>query len=158
MPIYLKMDGVKGDVTHQGHEGWTDITSMSWQIGRQMKTNIGSTENREGSQPSMGEIILTKVTDGSSPVLSNEAATGRKAKTVQIHLVTTGSPGDTYLEYELTNCLIANYSMNSNGDRPNEVITLNFTKIQTKYIPSKSDNSASGPVVSSFDATTAIAS
>lgn len=154
MPIYLQIDGIEGDATHEAHKNWTDISSLSWGVQRQMNTLAGASQNREGTEPSVGQVTLTKISDRSTPKLITEAATGRTGKTAKIHLVTTGSPGDTYLDFILTNVLIAGYSIESGGDRPVETITLDFTKIQTRYTPSDSTNTSQGPVISSYDVAT----
>ncbi len=34
MPIYLKYDGIDGDVTAEGHEKWIELNSFQWGVGR----------------------------------------------------------------------------------------------------------------------------
>jgi type VI secretion system secreted protein Hcp len=158
MPIYLQLDGIEGDATQQAHQGWTDIKSLAWNIERSMNTLVGSSQNREGKQPSVEHVTLTKISDRSTPKLITEAATGQAGKTAKIHLVTTGSPGTTYLEFTLSNVLISSYAVTSAGDRPTEMITLDFTKIETKYTPNDTSNAGQSPIISSFDLATAQAS
>lgn len=155
MPIYLQLDGIQGDATHQAHQGWTDISSISWSLQREMNTLVGASQNREGKQPSVGHVTLTKTSDRSTPKLITEAAAGQAGKIAKIHLVTTGSPGNTYLEFTLSNVLFSSYTIGSKGDRPSESITLDFTKIETKYTPTDTGNAGQGPVISSFDLATA---
>lgn len=151
MPIYLQIEGIPGDATQQDHKGWTDIKSLSWNLVRDIGTKVGSATNREGSQPSFDQVVLFKVSDSSTPKLIADAASGRIGKPVQIHLVTSGNPGNTYLEFTLSNVLIASYGITSDGDRPMERIALDFTKIETKYTPYDNANVAQGPIISSFD-------
>jgi type VI secretion system secreted protein Hcp len=154
MPIYLQLDGIPGDATHETHKGWMDIESIHWNVSRNMNTAAGSTANREASEPTVSEVVLTKVSDSSSTKLFAEACSGRTGKLTTIHLVTTGNPGDTYIEYKLTNTLVANYSVDSNGDRPVETIRLNFTKMEVKYIPYDENHKAKSPMISSYDLST----
>ena len=158
MPIYMQLDGIQGDATQQAHQNWTDIKSLSWNIERTMNTLAGAAANREGKQPSVGHVTLTKISDRSTPKLITEAAAGQATKTAKIHLVTTGSPGTTYLEFTLSNVLISSYTIGSSGDRPSETITLDFTKIETKYTPTDAGNAGQSPVISSYDIATAQAS
>jgi type VI secretion system secreted protein Hcp len=148
MPIYLKVDGIQGDATHEEHKKWMDIEALHWNVSRAMNTTAGSTANREASEPMVSEVILTKVSDSSSTKLFQEACAGRTGKTAVLHLVTTGNPGNTYIEYTLTNTLIANYSVDSSGDRPVE------TKIEVKYTPYGEDNTAQSPMIASYDLST----
>lgn len=154
MAIYLKYDGIDGDATHENHQKWIDIQSMDFGLGRSIGTPAGSTANREASEPSVGEITLAKVMDTASPKLLTEAATGAAGKTVNIHLVSTGSPGNTYAEYTLTNALISSYSVSTGGDRPTESISINFTKIEFKLTPYDNTNKAGTPVTVSYDLST----
>jgi type VI secretion system secreted protein Hcp len=154
MAIYLKYDGIDGEATHSDHTNWIDVGSMQFGIGRAIATPTGSTANREASEPSVSEITVTKSMDGSSPKLFTESATGNVGKTVKIDLVSTGSPGNTYVTYTLTNTLISGYSVSTGGDRPSESVTLSFTKIEYKFIPYDDKNKAGTPVTVSYDLST----
>ncbi len=154
MPIYLQIEGIQGDATHETHKQWMDIDAIHWDVSRNMNTSAGSTANREASEPTVSEMVLTKVSDASSTKLFQEACSGNTGKKAVIHLVTTGSPGDTYIEYSLTNTLIANYSVDTSGDRPTETIRLNFTKMEVKYIPYDEMNNPKSPMIASYDLTT----
>lgn len=154
MAIYLKIDGIDGNATHDSHKQWIDVDSMSWGVGRAISTVAGSAQNREASQPSLSEVSITKTMDGASPKLLTEACTGSAGKLVKIHFVSTGSPGVTYAEYELTNGLIASYSLSTGGDKPSESLSISFTKIQYKYTPYDDKHKAGNPVTVSYDLAT----
>ena len=151
MPIYMQYGDIKGDATQQNHKEWMDISSIHWNVSRNMNTLAGAAANREASEPSISEVTLTKVSDKSSVRLFQEACTGNKGKTAVIHMVTTGDPGETYIEYTLDNALIANYSVDSHGDRPVEHIRINFTKMQVKYTPRDAANTGQGQQVAAYD-------
>jgi type VI secretion system secreted protein Hcp len=153
MAIYVKYGSIKGNSTHQEHKDWLDISSMQFGVGRAISTPVGSTQNREASEPSVSEINLTKLMDESSVDLFQESCTSHDGKDCTIHLVSTGSPGRTYAEYKLTNALVSSYSMSTGGDRPDETISINFTKIEFKHIAY--DEKGSGtPKTSHYDLTT----
>jgi type VI secretion system secreted protein Hcp len=154
MAIYMKYEGIDGEATHENHKKWIDISSLQFGVGRGISTPSGSTANREASEPSISEVTLTKLMDGASSKLFTESVTGAAGKKVEIHLVSTGSPGNTYVEYTLTNSLISGYSLSSGGDRPSESISINFTKIEYKNIPFDDTNKAGTPVTVSYDLST----
>lgn len=151
MAIYMKIDGIDGDATHENHKKWLDIMSLQWGVGRAIMTAAGSAKNREASEPSISDVVVTKVMDTSSVKLFTEACTGKEGKKAVIHLVTTGSPGQLYMEYTLSSVLISGYSMSTNGDRPTESISLNFTKLETKYIPYDDKNKPETAISASYD-------
>ncbi|MEO3389461.1 type VI secretion system tube protein Hcp [Mesorhizobium sp. CAU 1741] len=151
MAIYVKYDGIDGEATHDKHKKWIDVSSLQFGVGRGISTPSGSTANREASEPSISEVVVTKMLDASSSKLFVESCTGAAGKKVEIHLVSTGSPGNTYVEYTLHNALISGYSLSTGGDRPSESISINFTKIEYKHIPYDEANKAGTPVTVSYD-------
>lgn len=153
MPIYLKLGDIKGDATQKDHVKWMDIQSIQWYIARNIRTVAGSTANRESSEPSISELKITKLSDSSTAKLVQEVCTGAAGKTVIIHLVMTGNPGKTYIEWTLTNTLISNYSIITSGDRPLESISLNFTQVEMKYTPYDDQNMSKSPISASYDLT-----
>ena len=155
MALYLHYDGIDGEATHEDHKKWIDIQSLQFGVGRGVSTPVGSAANREASQPSVSEITVSKNMDTASSKLFVESLTGNEGKTVKIDLVSTGSPGNTYVTYTLTNTLISGYSLSSGGDRPTESLSLNFTKIEYKQTPYDDKNKAGTPVTVSYDLATA---
>lgn len=155
MPIYFKFAGIEGEATHANHKNWMEIKSLRWDVRREVKTLAGAAANREGSQPTVASITLTKTTDVSSTKLLQQACTGNQGKDATIDLVTSGNPGDTYIQYQLTNTIIDSYEVSSSGERPEETITLNFTKFSVKYTPYDESNQPGGPQIASYDLATA---
>ena len=153
MAIYLKYEGIDGEATHDTHKKWIDVQSLQFGTGRGISTPAGSTANREASEPNISEVVITTQLDGSSPKLFTESVTGTAGKKVEIHLVSTGNPGNTYVEYVLTNALISGYSVSSGGDRPSESLSINFTKIEFKFIPYDDKNKGGTPVTVNYDLT-----
>lgn len=154
MAIYVKIEGIDGNATHEEHKKWITVDSLQWGVGRAIATPVGSAMNREASEPSVSEVTITKQMDAASVYLFNEACTGQKGKKVEIHLVSTGSPGQTYCEYILSDTLVSGYSVSSPGDRPTESISLNFTKIENKYVPGEQTGESGSPVTKGYDLVT----
>lgn len=152
MAIYLKIDGLDGDVTESTHKNWVECDSMSWNVSRTLSTKTGQGKDRESTSPHISEITLTTKMDKTSPVFFSEACVGQ-GKTALIHLVQTSPNGvETYMEYTLTNTLVSGYSVSADEDnRPQESITLNFTKIEMKYTPWDEAHRPEGSVPAGYD-------
>jgi len=151
MSIYVQIDGIKGKVTASGHEDWIDAGSLQWGVGRAISSSVGTSADREASKPSISEVSITKLMDASSPGIFTEACVG-KSKTVKIHLCTTGTDSiDTYMEYELEDCMVSGYSVSSGGDRPSESISFSFTKMMMKFIPYDDAGKAQSPLPAGYD-------
>jgi len=154
MSIYLQIEGIKGNVTAKGHEDWIDITSMQWGVGRAISSTVGTSADREASKPSISEVSITKIMDESSPMIFTEACIG-KGKLVKIDLCTVGTDQiNTYMSYELDDCMIAGYSVSTGGDRPSESITLSFTKMTMKFTPYDKSGKPASPLPAGYDMAT----
>jgi type VI secretion system secreted protein Hcp len=141
MALYMKIDGVDGQVTTDGHEKWIELHSVQYGVSRSTYTGAAGA-NREGSHPTISDITITKVFDVASPGLYRDSVAGAFDKKVKIHFTaTTKDKTETYLELELTDCGISSYSVSSGGDQPMESLSLNFTKIM--YTPSPLDTKGS---------------
>jgi type VI secretion system secreted protein Hcp len=151
--IYLKYgDKVKGEVTSEGHEKWIELNSLQFGTGRGIGNPTGTAATRETGSVNVSEIVVTKINDVASEPLFRESLDG-KAVEATIHLTKSNDSGgfETYLELKLTECLISGYSMSSGGDKPTESLSLNFTKIEYKYIPYDSAHKPLSPLTGGYD-------
>jgi type VI secretion system secreted protein Hcp len=158
MPIFMKYDGIEGDVTTAGHEKWIEVHSFQWGTGRGITNSAGSGADREGSTPSISEISVTKETDSATPNLLR-ASLGLKpadeGKTVNIDFCKTDtSKPEPYMQLTLSNCLVSGWSINSEGDRPSESLSLNFTKVEFKNTGMGPANETGNPDTANYDMTT----
>jgi type VI secretion system secreted protein Hcp len=158
MPVFVNYDGVPGDVTAQGHEQWIEANSFQWGVGRGISNASSSPADREGTTPSVSEIVITKNTDSASPNLMRASlglAPAGEGKTVKIDFCKTDtSQPEPYLQLTLTNCLVSGWSCSSGGDRPSETVTLNFTAVEFKNIGMGPANDTGSPDTAQYDLTT----
>jgi type VI secretion system secreted protein Hcp len=156
--IFMNYDGIDGDVTTQGHEKWIELNSFQWACGRNITRAKGSGANREATTPRLSEIVVGKVSCGSSLNLIRTSLgigpTG-EGTTVQIDFCKTDTTEpEPYLQMTLHNTLVSCYSASSTGDRPTETLTLNFTKMEYKNIGMGAANETGTPDVGHYDLTT----
>lgn len=131
MAIYLKFEPeIKGTSEFQGHEGWIEISSFQFGVGRGIG-NVGA--DRETSTPSISEVVITKGMDKASNQLFFDACGGEGSKVTIDFVQTHKEESQVYYQVILENTLISGYSVSSGGDRPTESVSLNFTKITVNY-------------------------
>ncbi|MDR0252999.1 MAG: type VI secretion system tube protein Hcp, partial [Brucellaceae bacterium] len=111
MGIYLHVDGIEGSAEHDNHKQWIEIDGLDFSIDRHIGGVAGAISNREGVQPEFSALRFNKRYDKSSLKLKQLAASGLASKKVEIHFVTTGNPGETYLEITLSDALLSSYRM-----------------------------------------------
>jgi type VI secretion system secreted protein Hcp len=145
---YLQMRGVTGGVTEPAHAGWIAISSFQWGVGRGITSPAGGSSDREGSTPSISNIVITKTTDSASPNLFRAAATGQHFPQAVIELLTRD--GSKKYVVTLSEVFVTSAKASSGSDRPTESLTLNFSKITFQYTPTSSP-AGSPTLVSSYD-------
>ncbi|HVC60411.1 MAG TPA: type VI secretion system tube protein Hcp [Acetobacteraceae bacterium] len=136
MAIYMKYGGtIKGSVTTDGFKDWIELGSFQWGVGRSVTSPSKSSDTREGSEPSISEIVVTKRMDKASPKLWQDAVGGDFSTAVEIHFTTTTKDKvETYLQYNLTETGLSGYSASAGGeDAPQETVSLNFATVTWKY-------------------------
>ena len=135
MAIYMKFGDIKGQVKTDGFKDWIECGSFQFGIGRGVTSGEGG-QQRESSNPSVSEIVLTKVYDAASSGLFQDSLKGNFNTKVNIKFTST-SAGKvaTFLTFDLEECGLSGYSWSSGGDNPSESLSLNFTKITMSPSP-----------------------
>lgn len=142
MPILMKYEGIDGESTLNGKEGFLILEGLSWSVTRSMAAvKAGS---RGDADCRVEEVEVSRRLDSSSAALLKQALVGTFDRKVEIHLVRTGGQNRmlTFGQYELQNCGISAYVAETAGDIPTERLRLNFTKVLFKSFKVEDDLSA----------------
>jgi type VI secretion system secreted protein Hcp len=154
MPIYVKYGDIKGDVTadgHKGSDGWVEVNSFQWGLGRGISSPTGGSADREASAPSVSEITVSKPMDISSYRWMEEGLIG-EGVAVQIDFCKTDKGKlEVYATYSLENGMVSGYSVSSGGDRPSETISINFTKVIYSFTGMNDKNEATTSPKTGYD-------
>lgn len=156
MPIYVKYGSISGEVTATKWKQWVEVDSFQWGVGRSISMpSGGGTSKRESSTPTISEITVSKATDATTTSWLKEVYGTKQDNKCEVVFTRTGTKGEEeeFLHLTLTDTAVSGYSFSSGGDRPQESLSLNFTKIETKYI-SYDDKGSSKPSVVTYDLTT----
>jgi type VI secretion system secreted protein Hcp len=133
MAIYMQFDGIHGSVTAAGHENWIELHSATMGVNRHLTISTGRGLNREASVPALSEIAITKDLDSATMGLFRVSLWGEGKKVKIDFCKTDKDKWEAYLQVELDNVLISNFSLAGHGGdsnaRPTESLSLNFTKI-----------------------------
>ncbi len=128
--IFIKIDGIDGESTVQGHQNWIDVISVSWGNSRAPIGAAGGVSAPRGA----GSITLVRSIDKASPLLQQACADGKAATGgVTLHVVETGGQNT---EYILEGVVFRTYTTQRSA-RPMESVTLNFSNIRTSARPQR---------------------
>jgi type VI secretion system secreted protein Hcp len=159
MAIYMNYNGntPAGNVTAKGFEGWIEVDSFNFGVGRAITMEAGAMANREATRPSLSEVTITKALDASSGGLFKQSVTGDTGVTVKFHLVQTGATAvETFAVFTLEECIISSYNISAAaGSAPQETISLSFAKIEADLRHADKTNVNSDLGLSGYDLTTA---
>jgi type VI secretion system secreted protein Hcp len=151
MPIYVKYAAINGDVTAEGHKQWIEVNSFQWGVGRGISSPTGGSADRESSAPSVSEVVVTKPTDIASTNLLHEALQGEGVEVTIDFCKTDKGNLQVYLSYTLTNTMISGFSLSSGGDRPQESLSFNFTKVSMTDVGMGAKNEDGQPATVGYD-------
>jgi type VI secretion system secreted protein Hcp len=153
--IYVKVEGIDGDVQESGHGKWIRAETLEWKVNRSIAMNTGGGGARDPGPPSITELKFTKVPDVATAKLFQEACSSTgKGKKVEIHLVTTDKSLKPYLQYTLGDCLVSGFAVSTQGSKTQEEVRLAFTSIEVKYTPYDDKHNAGSPIAASFNVAT----
>ena len=136
MAIYMKYGDIKGSAATGGFKDWVMLDSFAWGVTRLVDLPRGGEDTREGAEPNVAEVVVTKRMEKASPQLWQEAVSGDFSTAATIMFTTTTKDKvESFLEYELTDTGLSCYRVEtgSEGDVPHESLTLNFAKVSWKY-------------------------
>jgi type VI secretion system secreted protein Hcp len=158
MGMYMKYGEIRGDATQEGFAHWINIISFNWSnaVHRDITTETGKGRNREQAQPHVEQMTVSKEVDHASGPLYKTLCTVPKAHECKIAFVRTGPGGDDdkYLEYTLTDTMLAGVKINGSGERAHEEWTLNFTQVAIEVKQLTEANVASAPFHFKYDLAT----
>ena len=145
MAIFMEFEGIEGNVTAEGFAKQIQLESMQWGAGRALTMETGRMSNREATRPSLSEVSVTKLLDKATPMIFEQSCIGKEGRKVIIRLAHTNDELETYIEYTLTDCLIASYSVSAAGDAdPMENISLSYSSLEINYIDQNNKNANKG--------------
>lgn len=159
MAIYVKWEGIKGNVTAKGYTDQISINSFNFGVGRRISMEAGEMSNRESTRPSISEITITKPADNSATGILKESLSGSAGKKVTFSFVKTGSDEMTeFMTYDLEDALVSGYTVDAGADgEPMETITLSFSKIMSKYNDYDKTNKSASPQRVGYDLARSVA-
>jgi type VI secretion system secreted protein Hcp len=140
MALFVRIEGLTGEVTEPGYEGWMLCSTFNLGMGRGVSVSGGGAGRREATAPSVSEVSLTKEIDSVDAQLFKEALRG-STRRADLHFTQTDRAGRhvAFLKYVLTETIISGYSVNAGSGRPVVSFSLNFAAITSEYLTVDAD-------------------
>ncbi len=130
---FMKIDGVPGESTESGYEGWIDLIEFSYSMSSPASRLTGKRTGRTQLAP----ITFTKTFDKASPLLMMHCSTGQNITEIRIEVLKSGISGrkDPYFTIVLKKVTVTSYDLNADlaGDSVIEKVTISFQDISVVY-------------------------
>ena len=145
--IFLKYDGINGDVAVTRFRDHVEIFDLSYNVATNILSNSTETTPIVKQPSSPGLITFYNVINKSTPATSNKFYTGALIAKIEIKL-TKGIDEPIYCVLTLEECKIA--SIQNFGDNQ-EKIQILATKFKVTYTPYNNIGQAQTPVTRGWD-------
>jgi type VI secretion system secreted protein Hcp len=138
--MFLKLNGVTGEVGDADHKGEIEVVSWSWG----MHTSTSAQTGQATGRMTMGELQIVKRVDQATPTLMGFL---KNNKLVDTGKLTVRKAGKTPLEYftiELTKVRVTSIKNESENAELVERVSLGFNKAIVSYTPQDATGAKGG--------------
>jgi type VI secretion system Hcp family effector len=129
---YLRIEGIPGNVTVRGYEGWIEVNDFEWGVLQPAAAPTGA--SRTAGRASFEPLVVIKAVDQATPLLALGCAAGTHYREVELVFFTAGSTTPSGA-VKLGDVMIAALQA-GRGDTPaaTETLSLSFARIEWSFI------------------------
>ena len=129
--MFLKIEGIPGESTDDGHADWIEIVAFNHGISQPVSGASG-TGGRTGGRADFMPFSVTKTIDKGTADLHIYWANGKHIPTVEVEFCLATGDKHCFMKYTLTDVIVSAVSPSGSqgGDRPMEKISFTYGKIQ----------------------------
>jgi type VI secretion system secreted protein Hcp len=152
---YLQIEGIKGESTDSKHQGWIEVTGVSWNVHQPRASAVSTAGGHTTGRAELSEVSFKKMADLSSPVLQQTCAMGKTIPKARFEFMRADGNGEPikYYSVELENVMISSVSPASNeGGIIAEKVSLAYSKIKWNYIQQSIKGGTAGNTSGGWDA------
>jgi len=162
--VFMKIDGIPGESTEGGHEGWIELESYSYEVAGPIPS-----DGLHGGRPDFGDLVIMKQLDKSSPKLYEACCNGQHIAEVILEVCESSGANSVFMRYVLKDVICKHIDSSSPRifkewgsaspqifagapggaivepeSRPVESVSLNFGKIRWEYVTSEGQTVTTG--------------
>jgi type VI secretion system secreted protein Hcp len=129
--MFLKVQGVTGEVADADHKGEIEVVSWSW--GMQGSSSV--TTGQATGRTTYTELLIVKRVDQSSPTLMTFLKNNKLVGQAQLTVRKAGKTPLEYFKIELENVRVTSWKTESQEAELVERVGLGFSKVRVSYVP-----------------------
>ncbi len=151
---FLKIEGIDGEATEQGHEKWLELLQFQFGIS-QPQVMTGGAGSRTAGRADFESFRIRKMTDRATPNLLQHCASGKHIPKITLDVHMASEQKTKYTSIVMENVIVS--SVHTVGEqagttpRPEEEVAFAYSKVTWEYIPVGHDGKPSGAVKAGWD-------
>lgn len=149
--IFLRIDGIHGESTEDGHANWIDVITYSHAIA-----SPSVLAGRSSGSSYHADFSVVKAIDKASPKLAVAVCDSTNISEIVVEVCRAGGDKLKYMEYKMRNATVSSVrtvgSVKGISRLPLEEVTFKYNRIKWTYTQQKRvDGSGGGNVVACWD-------
>jgi type VI secretion system secreted protein Hcp len=154
--IFLRMDGITGESTKSGAEGWIELFSFS--NGASNPSSVAYGTGSGAGKVDLSSVSVQKQLDISSPFLFANCCAGTHVATGTMicREATGGTTTQVYFQYDFTEVFVDSISWGgaAGGGKPSESVSLSAKSLMVIYWPQSANGSLGAQIPKGWNQTT----
>lgn len=131
MAIYMELGDAKGNVTAKGYEQQIEVFDTRWSTMLDVRSAVGTDEDRTSGSSAVSEMTFTKPIDSSSFYVTQSALQSKALKCIVTYTRTDQGKEAEWRTITLTDAIISQLTNTTDASgKGMERVSLNFTVIE----------------------------
>lgn len=151
---YLQIDGIKGESSDSGHQGWIELTSTHWGVTQPQSSTVSTAGGHTTGNCEHRTLTLTKLADLASPILMQHCSMGKTIARAKLEFMRADGDGKPvkYYQVELHNVMVSHMDqVMRDGGMLQDEIGLCYSKAKWTYTQQKIAGGISGSTSGGWD-------
>lgn len=147
---FLKIEGIEGESTDAKHKGEIEILSWSWGASNPSSSSQGG--GGGAGKVNVQDFSFVHLYDKASPKLMESCCNGKHFQKVELTVRKSGGQPVEYMKVTFTDILVSSFQVGGNASSdplPMEQVSLNFAKIEVRYLETNRDGKPGGQTTGS---------
>jgi type VI secretion system secreted protein Hcp len=149
---FLEIEGVPGESVDKAHKDEIEVESWSWGATQSGTSTVGG--GAGAGRVSIQDFNFVSHTSKASPILFLSCASGKHITKATLTARKSGGTQAEFLTLTMTDVLISSYQIAGSEAAdtvPLDQVSLNFSKIEFKYVPQTTSGAPGTPVSAGWD-------
>lgn len=148
---FLKIEGIPGESTDDGHKDWIEILSFAHNMEQPASATASSVGGATAERVNHDTFDVTHLIDQASPKIYEACCTGKHIKEVTLELCRAGGDKLKYMEIKLEQVVVSKVTPGGAANEsgfPHEKVSFSYGRIKWTYTRQKREDGAGGGNIS----------